>query len=177
VVDSTDPPHQAGSDMDRSPTGYEGLCVVNIPDCPNVRPTSTDLERITSKKSLSPPRQTDRTVLKGIEPPLYHTPDHSLTPTKKSGRGQLPGPIAHDPEGLILDSNSATTGFAKFTCTAASESDMQREEQLSEKYGTRATDISTLRKGGTKTALPEALGPETAEMKGNEPEPTPTQAD
>jgi len=54
---------------------------------------------------------------------------------------------------------------------------MRREEQLLEKYDTRAMDISTLRSGGAKTASPEVLGPAIAETKGNEPEPTLTQAE
>jgi len=54
---------------------------------------------------------------------------------------------------------------------------MQREEQLSVKYAIHATDTSTLRRGGAKTALPEAVKSATAETKDNEPEPTPTQAE
>jgi len=53
--DSTDPPHQAGADMDRSPTGNEGLRpherVGHKPDCPGKGPMSKDPERIMSKKS------------------------------------------------------------------------------------------------------------------------------
>jgi len=147
--DSTGPPQQAGADMDRSPTENEGLCpherVGNKPDCPGKAPTSEDPELIMSEKSQSQPRQKDRTALNGTEPPLHHTPDHPLTPIIKGGRGQLPGPnTAQEPDGLILDSNSAITGFTEFTYTASPEPSMQREEQLLEKYAPHATDTPTL---------------------------------
>ena len=166
--------------MGSSPTGQEGLRpqgrAGSTPDCPSKGPTSKDLDRIMSRKP-SPLRQIDRTVLNGTEPPLYQAPDHSLTPTNKGGRGQLPGPIADEPDGLSLDSNSALTGFAEFARAAFPKSDIQREEQLSKKYATYATDMSTLLSGGAKTALPDVLESATTEMKDNEPEPTLTQAE
>jgi len=130
-----------------------------------------------SKQRQSQPRQIDRTALNGTEPPRYHTPDHSLTLIIKGGRGQLPGPTAQEPDGLILDPRSAITGFAEFTYTASSGPGIRREEQLLEKYDTHTTDTSTLLNEGAKAALPGVLEPVSAVTKDNEPVPTPTQAE
>jgi len=54
---------------------------------------------------------------------------------------------------------------------------MQRDEQLSEKYATHATDTSTLPSDRAKTALPGVLEFATADTEGNEPELTLTQAE
>jgi len=137
--------------MDRSPTGDEGLCphlsVGTKPDCSGKGTTSKGM----SKKSQTQPRQKVRTALNGKEPPLYHTPVHSLIPIKKGGRGQLPGPTAQEPDGLILDSNSAISGCAEFNHTASTAPGMRREEQLLEKYATHATDTSTILSDGAKS--------------------------
>jgi len=158
--DSTDSLHQAGIEMDRSLTNHEGLCPHeregNTPECPSTGQTSEDLERFLPKKKPSPPRPTDRI---GTEPSSYPTLDHSLTLKNQDGQGQLPGPIVYEPECLTLDPNSASTGFAEPTCTASSESNMQREAQLSVKHAIHATDNPTLLRDSDNTALPEALNP------------------
>ena len=180
--ESTAPPQQAGVDMDRTPTENEGWHLHeragNKLGHPGKVPTSKDTKLTVSEKGQSQPRQEDRTALNGTELPPHHTPDHPPTCKKKGGRGQLPGPnTAQEPDGLILDSNSAITGFTELTDTATSESSTQREEQLLEKYASHATDTPMLRSYGVKTALPGALDSGTSETKNNEPEPTLSQAE
>ena len=68
--------------------------------------------------------------------------------------------------------SSDLTGFAEPTCTTSFETDIQREESLLVKDAIHATDSSTLLRGGTKTALPEALQSAIAEAKDNKLEPT-----
>jgi len=177
--DTLNPSHQVGTDLARSSTGNEGLC----PHGRIGKPERLDKDLMrkdsgsASKQRQSQPRQIDRTALNGTEPPRYHTPDHSLTLIIKGGRGQLPGPTAQEPDGLILDPRSAITGFAEFTYTASSGPGIRREEQLLEKYDTHTTDTSTLLNEGAKAALPGVLEPVSAVTKDNEPVPTPTQAE
>jgi len=180
--ESTAPPQQAGVDIDRTPTEDDGLHLHeregNLSGRPGKVLTSKDSKLIVSEKSQSQPRQEDRTALNGAELPPHHTPDHPPTPTIKGRRGQLPGPnTAQEPDGLILDSNSAITGFTEFTNTATSESSTRREEQLLEKYASHATDTPMLRSDGAKAALPGALDSGTVETMNNEPERTLTQAE
>jgi len=158
----TAPLQQTVVGIDSTSTEDEGLHLHeregNIPDLPGKVPTSRDSKLIVSEKGQSQPCQEDRTALNGAKFPPYHTPDPPLTPTKKGRRGQLPGPdTAQEPDGLILDSNSAITGFTEFTNTATSESSTRREEQLSVKYASHATDTPMLRSDGAKTALPGVL--------------------
>jgi len=179
---STAPLQQAVVGIDSTPTEDEGLHLHeregNIPDLPGKVPTSRDSKLIVSEKGQSQPRQEDRTALNGAKLPPAHTPDPPPTPTIKGRRGQLPGPdTAQEPDGLILDSNSAITGFTEFTNTATSESSTRREEQLLEKYASHATDAPMPRSDGAKTTLPRALYSGTAETKIIEPEPTLTQAE
>ena len=117
------------------------------------------------------PHQINQIALNGTEPPRVHPI------TQKDGRGQLPGPNVHKPDGLSLDPQSAITGFAEFTYTASSGPGIWREEQLLEKYDTHTTDTSTLLNEGAKAALPGVLEPVSAVTKDNEPVPTPTQAE
>jgi len=178
----TAPLQQTVVGIDSTSTEDEGLHLHeregNIPDLPGKVPTSRDSKLIVSEKGQSQPCQEDRTALNGAKFPPYHTPDPPLTPTQKGRRGQLPGPdTAQEPDGLILDSNSAITGFTEFTNTATSESSTRREEQLSVKYASHATDTPMLRSDGAKTALPGVLDCGTAETKKNEPEPTLSQAE
>jgi len=175
MKDTINPSHQAGADLMRSSTGNEGLCPhgrIGKPERPDKDPMRKDSDSA-SKNRQSQPRQKVRTALNGTEPPLCHTPDHSLTPIIKGGRGQLPGPTAQEPDGLILDPLSAITGSVEFTYTASSGPGMRREEHLLEKYGLHTTDLNN----GAKTALPGALEPMPAETKDNEPESTLTQAE
>jgi len=90
LEDTTDPSHQAGVDMERSSTGNDGLCPhgrIGQPERPDKGPRRKDPDSNTSKKSQSQPCKKVRTALNGTEPPLCHTPDHSLTPIIKGGRG------------------------------------------------------------------------------------------
>jgi len=139
------------------------------------------------EESQKQPLKGDRTARKGAKTPSA-TPisNTSPTPTKKGRRGQLPGlDTAQEPDGLILDSNSAITGFTEFANTATSESITRREEQLSGKYASHAKDTPILRSDGSKTALlkgPDSERPQitsfevTAETQNIEQEPTLTQA-
>jgi len=155
-------------------------------DLPGLVPTSMDSKLTVPEKSQSQPRQGDRTALNGANPSPAHTSDPPLTPTNKGRRGQLPGlDTAQEPDGLILDSNSAITGFTEFANTATSESITRREEQLSGKYASHAKDTPILRSDGSKTALlkgPDSERPQitsfevTAETQNIEQEPTLTQA-
>ena len=79
--ESTDSLHQAEIEMDRSPTGHEGLCPHEMeghtPDCLSAGSTSDNLVRIKPQQKPSSPRPTDR---KGTEPSSHHKLDHLLTP-------------------------------------------------------------------------------------------------
>jgi len=171
--DTLNPSHQAGTDLARSPTGNEGLC----PHGRTGKPERPDKELMRKdsgsapKQRQSQPRQIDRIALNGTEPPRLHPT------TQKDGRGQLPGPTTQEPDGLILDPQSAITGFAEFTYTVSSGPGIWREEQLLEKYDTHNTDTSTLLNKGAKAALPGVLEPVSADTKDNEPVPTLTQAE
>ena len=175
MEDTIDPSHQAGADLERSSTVNEGLCPhgrIGKPERPDKDPMRKDSDS-TSKNRQSQPRQKVRTTRNGTEPLLCHAPDHSLTPIIKGGRGQLPGPAAQEPDGLIPDPLSAITGFAEFIYTASSGPGMRKEEHLLEKYGIHTTDLND----GAKTALPGALESVSAETKDNEPASTLTQAE
>jgi len=153
--DSIEPPYQAGVDMVRSPTGNEGVCpyvtVGDTPDCPDKGPTNKDPERLKLKNRPT------------------------LTSMNTGGRQQLPGHVAEEPDGLIPDSNSVTSGCTEVNHTTSSATGMQRQEQLLEKYGTHTTGTATLLSDGAKTAQPGTLEPTTTETKDNEPEPILTQ--
>jgi len=176
--DFTEPIHQAGLEMDRSPTGNERLClyvrVGDTPDHPDKGPTNTDPERPSSKNRQTQTRQKARSALNKTGPPPHHIPEHPATPTNTGGR--LPGPAAQERDGLILDSNSMTSGCTEVDQTTSSATGMQRQEQSLEKRVTHATDTATLLSDGAKTAQPGILEPTTAETKDNEPEPTLTPA-
>jgi len=176
-----EPPRQAGVDMDRSPTGNEGLCsyvrVEDTPDCSDKGPTNKDPERLISKKRQPTTRQKVRSALNKKEPPLSHIPEHPLTPINKGRRKKLPGPAAQEPDGLIPDFNSVNAGCTEVNQTTSSAAGMQRQEQLLEKYITQATDTATLLSDGAKSAQPGVLEPTTAETKDTGPEPTLTPAE
>ena len=103
VVDSTDPPHQAGSDMDRSPTGYEGLCVVNMPRLSEYRPNEhgprthyVEEKPITTPSDRSYRSQGNRTSPISYTRPLTHSHKKKWTGTtswayRPRSRGSNPG--------------------------------------------------------------------------------------
>jgi len=68
-----------------------------------------------------------------------------------------------------------TSGCTEVNHTTSSTTNIQRQEQLLEKYGTHTTGTATISNDGAKTAQPGTLEPTTAETKDNEPEPTLTQ--
>jgi len=124
--DSTEPPHQAGIDIDRSPTGNEGLCPCvqegDTPDCSDKGPRNKDHARPISKKHQTQPRQKVRRTKLNL--PQNHILEHPRTHINSEGRKQLPGPAAHEPDGP--DSNSATPDCAEVIQTTSSVSGMQR---------------------------------------------------
>jgi len=138
--DSIEPPYQAGVDMVRSPTGNEGVCpyvtVGNTPDCPDKGPTNKDPERLKLKNHPTQPRQKVRSALHKTEPPQHPAPEHPLTSMNTGGRQQLPGHVAQKPNDLIPDSNSVTAGCTEVNHTTSSETSIQRQEPVLEKYGT-----------------------------------------
>jgi len=177
--DSTEPSYQAGVDMVRSPTGNAGVCPYvtagDTPDCPDKGPTNKDPERLILKNRPTQPRQKVRSALNKTEPPLHPVTEHPLTSINNGGRQQLPGHVAQEPDGLIPDSNSVTSGCTEVNHTTSSATSLQRQEPLLEKYGKHTTGTATLLSDGANTATPGTLEPTTAETKDNEPEPILTQ--
>jgi len=165
--------HQAGTDLVGSPTGYEGHCPhgrTGKPERPDKESMRQDSGNAPKQRQLQP-HQMDRIALNGTEPSRVHPT------TQKVGRGPLSGPNAQEPDGLSLDPQSASTGFAESTYTASSGPGIRREKQLAEKRDTHTTVTSTLPIEGAKAALPGVVEPVSENTKDNEPVPTLTQAE
>jgi len=191
IQESTAPLQQAVEGTDRTPSEGGRLLShekkLSKSDLPGLVPTRTESKLNAPEKSQKQPRKGDRTALKGAKTPsATPTSDPSLTPTKKGRRGQPPGPdTTQEPDGQISDTSSVIIGFIEFTNTVTSESIARREEQLSERYPSHATETPTLRSDGAGTALIEDPDSErqqienikgTAGTENTEQEPTLTKA-
>jgi len=123
------PPTQDSVDTDRpSSTGGGGLSHwkrMSKSDLPVQTPKGTEERGQEHKQS----RKGERTTRKGANTPTATSASNiQLIPTTDGIQAQPPrSDTTHEPEGQILDSSSAITGFLELTNTVPSETYIQKE--------------------------------------------------
>jgi len=142
-------------DTDRpSSTGGGGLFHrMSKSDLPVQTPKGTDPQAQERAKDHKQPRKGDRTTRKGAKTPTAtSTSNIPPIPATEGIQAQPPrSDTTHEPEGEILGSSSAITGFLKLTNTVPSETYNQKE-----KFPHSSTTLSSY-SNGAKIALTETL--------------------
>ena len=118
--------------MDRpSSTGGGGLFHrMSKSDLPVQTPKGTDPQAQERAKDHKQPRKGDRTTRKGANTPIA-TATSNIPPIPATEGSQAQPPrsdTTHEPEGKILESSSAITGFLELTNTVPSETYKQKEK-------------------------------------------------